>query len=124
MRLREAINLVLSYFKEAKIEILRHITRQGEEYFRLRARLDDVMLDIREYWTGDELQLYGYQLIVKGRLALRYNNAPHHPEVRTFPHHKHVGESVKELREPCLRAFLEEAKTLLVGQERGGPGGT
>ena len=25
-----------------------------------------------------------------GDLVFRYDNAPHHPEIETFPHHKHV----------------------------------
>jgi len=33
---------------------------------------------------------YHYQKS-NGDLVFRYDNAPHHPEVETFPHHKHVG---------------------------------
>ena len=113
MRLQEAVKLIISYFKQARIKAIKHVVRHDEEYFRLRARLDDVILDVREYWAGGELRLYGYQMLVNDRPVLRYNNAPHHPEVGTFPHHKHVEGRVKELREPSLRAFLNEVKALL-----------
>ena len=113
MRLQEAIKLITSYFREAKIEVVRHVIRQGEEYFRLRAHLDSMVLDVREYWVGDELRLYGYQLLVDDEAVLRYNNAPHHPEVSTFPHHKHVEGRVEELKEPSLIAFLNEVKSRL-----------
>ena len=113
MKLQEAIELITSYFREAKIEVVRHVIRQGEEYFRLRARLNRAVLDIREYWVGDELRLYGYQLLVDDEAILRYNNAPHHPEVSTFPHHKHVEGRVEELKEPSLMAFLNEVKSRL-----------
>jgi hypothetical protein len=33
---------------------------------------------------------YRFQWQVAGELIARWNNAPHHPEVETFPHHKHV----------------------------------
>ncbi len=32
---------------------------------------------------------YHYQKS-NGDLVFRYDNAPHHPEIETFPHHKHV----------------------------------
>lgn len=113
MRLREAVELITGCFEQVKIEVIRHVIRQGEEYFRLRARLDDVVLDVREFWAGDELRLYGYQLLIGGRPVLRYNNVPHHREVSTFPHHKHVEGHVEELREPGLKAFLDEVMTFL-----------
>jgi len=33
---------------------------------------------------------YRFQWQTAGELITRWNNAPHHPEVETFPHHKHV----------------------------------
>jgi len=111
LKLQEAIELITSYFKEAKIEVVRHVIRQGEEYFRLRARLDGTVLDVREYWVGNELRLYGYQLLVGDKAVLRYNNAPHHTEVSTFPHHKHIEGRVEELKEANLAAFLNEVKS-------------
>ncbi|RLF14162.1 MAG: hypothetical protein DRN06_07505 [Thermoprotei archaeon] len=113
MKLQEATELIISYFGQAETEVIKHVARQGEEYFKIRARLDDVILDVREYWIGSELCLYGYQMLIGGRPVLRYNNVPHHPEVSTFPHHKHVEGHVEELRKPSLRAFLEEVMSFL-----------
>ena len=113
MKLQEATELIISYFGQAETEVIKHVARQGEEYFKIRARLDDVILDVREYWIGSELCLYGYQMLIGGRPILRYNNVPHHPEVSTFPHHKHVEGHVEELRKPSLRAFLEEVMSFL-----------
>jgi len=33
---------------------------------------------------------YRFQWQTGGELITRWNNAPHHPEMETFPHHKHV----------------------------------
>jgi len=33
---------------------------------------------------------YRFQWQMAGELIARWNNAPHHPEVETFPHHKYV----------------------------------
>ncbi len=36
---------------------------------------------------------YHYQT-AEGELIRRWDNAPHHPDVETFPHHVHVGDEV------------------------------
>jgi hypothetical protein len=39
---------------------------------------------------------YGFQLLgIDGRCVFRYDNAPHHRHLETFPHHKHVGPTEK-----------------------------
>ena len=50
---------------------------------------------------------------------LRYDNAPHHPEIETHPHHKHVGDRVEPLHDHSLEALLEEAKQPLEQQGQG-----
>jgi len=34
---------------------------------------------------------YAYTYLQEGQRVFRYDNAPHHPEIVTFPHHKHSG---------------------------------
>jgi hypothetical protein len=50
-------------------------------------------LHIFEVYTVENFQLlivrYNYALYQKGVPILSCDNAPHHPEVSTFPHHKH-----------------------------------
>ncbi|QTA82642.1 putative Genome sequencing data, contig C327 [Desulfamplus magnetovallimortis] len=38
----------------------------------------------------------------------RYDNAPHHSNINTFPHHKHEKEEIKESGEPTLSDVLTE----------------
>jgi hypothetical protein len=62
---------------------------------------------------------YRYQFVSRGKAAFRYDNAPHHPHVATFPHHKHVGSKILPAAEPDFRQALEEALSLVaddVGQ--------
>lgn len=35
---------------------------------------------------------YHYQR-ANGELVFRYDNVPHYPDIKTFPHHKHVGDA-------------------------------
>ena len=50
-----------------------------------RAELDDTT-EVREY---DYAYVY---LNADGRRVLQYDDAPHHPEISTYPHHMHKGE--------------------------------
>lgn len=49
-----------------------------------------------------------------GRLVKRWDNAPHHPEIETFPHHLHDGTDDRVVNYPqingleALRLILEE----------------
>jgi len=39
-----------------------------------------------------------------GEILIRWDNAPHHPEVPTHPNHKHEGEQIN----PSVRVSVEE----------------
>ncbi len=41
-------------------------------------------------------------------MIFRYDNAPHHVEIATFPHHKHEVDDIKESLEPSLDEVLLE----------------
>lgn len=41
-------------------------------------------------------------------MIFRYDNAPHHSNVSTFPHHKHDGENIIDSTEPSLNQVLLE----------------
>ncbi len=52
---------------------------------------------------------YRYHFMDKSQhLVFRYDNAPHHSDVKSFPHHKHTTRTVKASREPDLRSVLLE----------------
>lgn len=41
-------------------------------------------------------------------LIFRYDNAEYHPEISTFPHHKHISDTVISASEPELINILFE----------------
>jgi len=47
---------------------------------------------------------YHYQR-ADGKLVFRYDNAPHHPEVLTFPDHIHIEGRVEAAEPPDLRVY-------------------
>lgn len=48
-----------------------------------------------------------------GELIFRYDNAPHHPNVFTYPHHKHTGSTVAPSEAPDLSEVLQEIDQLI-----------
>lgn len=50
---------------------------------------------------------YHYQNKDK-KLIFRYDNAPHFKEVKTFPHHKHIGNIVLPVKQKSLAEVIEE----------------
>lgn len=60
---------------------------------------------------------YKYQYMNKDKvLIFRYDNAPHHQELSSFPHHKHVttGVGVIASSEPNLLSVLSEIESLII----------
>jgi hypothetical protein len=58
---------------------------------------------------------YAYTYLQSGEWVFRYDNAPHHPEIGTHPHHKHVGpqDALSAAQEPTLSQVLNEIVTHL-----------
>ena len=50
-----------------------------------------------------------------GKVVFRYDMAPHHKEMKTFPHHKHMGsKEVVESLAPSLSEVLQEIEGILI----------
>jgi hypothetical protein len=82
------------------------------------------------FWDGSFLDLYevvstelgypvrvhyAYTYIREGERVFRYDNAPHHPDIATHPHHKHIGaeDRVAPADQPSLSQVLDEVESWL-----------
>lgn len=90
----------------------------------LRCRVhfwDNSFLDIYEVVStelGYPVRVsYAYTYLRQGERVFRYDNAPHHPEIITFPHHKHIGptDRLSPTDQPVLNQVLAEIELLLGG---------
>lgn len=104
--------------QEIRVEELEVLDRSdwpgqsSEFYARLRfsdgSQLQVVEKLIVERYTSVKARYtYHYQR-ADGTLVFRYDNVPHHPEIVTFPHHKHVGDTIAAARPPDLSEVLRE----------------
>lgn len=89
-------------------EILDYKEGKSFYFLKIKARLiDGSILYIREFVSEEEYN-YSFQWQRNGKLIVRWDNAPHHKDLKTFPHHKHVGskDNVQPSREISLEDIL------------------
>lgn len=94
-----------------------HPEKRGRLQGYLRADVlltDGGRLHFREYVdVSQSVQrlTYAYQYMTQDqRLIFRYDNVAHHPQIETYPHHKHVGteDNVVPSSAPTLADVLDE----------------
>lgn len=90
-------------------------TVEGTLFFHDGSRLEFTETVAIERYRPAKLS-YRYQYVRAGEAMLRYDSAPHHPDLPTFPHHKHVGNERLPAAEPTLSQVLNEVTSLL-GEE-------
>lgn len=88
---------------------------QDEDFYYLRLKSDVVggsILHIKIYLSDQEYN-YSFQWQKEnGELITRWDNAPHHQEIRTFPHHVHTKDGVEESYTITLDDVLKKIKKL------------
>lgn len=50
----------------------------------------------------------------EGQLLFRYDNAPHHREIPTSPHHKHTSNEILQSSMPFLKDVINEIAAILI----------
>ncbi len=103
------------------IRVIEHFRdEEGQvEYPNVRVAIEhrSAMVVIREYWRGRMLVAYGYYVRVGGYEEW-WDNRPHHPELPTHPHHRHVGGRVEPLPNPSLECFIARVRSLLLADHQ------
>ncbi|QTA85779.1 toxin-antitoxin system TumE family protein [Desulfonema magnum] len=97
---------IRSYTLTKKVYNFKQGFVSGKVVFEDNSRLD--FTEVRDTDVKGKIK-YRYQYMnEKNELIFRYDNAPHHREISTYPHHKHVSEEVEDSSEPVLREVLFE----------------
>jgi len=87
------------------------------DYYRLKiqARLiNGWKLNVWEHAKPGFIR-YAYHISKGSELIIRWDNAPHHKQIQTFPHHKHVGETILESNEMEIEVILRELERMIKG---------
>lgn len=104
--------------------IEKYLSPDGDSvYIKGTVRLiDSSILDIAIFATLSAGRLiidkYRYHYMDKERrMVFRYDNAPHHPGVRSYPHHKHAPARVAPANRPSIKEILEEIGARIFASE-------
>ena len=104
-----------------EIELL---TAPNPNLIRLRADLiNSDKLHISEAWDEQSLIRYAYYWLKQNdELRIGWDNAPHHPEISTHPHHKHIEtqENIQVSDETNLEGVLRLIIKRLEAERHGG----
>ncbi len=84
--------------------------------------IDGSALYVTEYFTLHENKIkhdkYSYHLQRNDDLVIRWDNAPHHKEISTFPYHVHKEGGVHVSKEMKLEKVLEEISEIVIGRNK------
>jgi hypothetical protein len=67
------------------------------------------------YWEHDtgKIRRYSFHVLLGRKMVVRWDNAPHHPEVESFPHHKHVGRTIDASKDMTVQLVLAELRAMI-----------
>lgn len=110
-------NLKGVYIERYEEEILT-LTRIN---LRIRIRFErNELLEFNEAVVVDDenrLTHLGYRYHFQGKknqMIFRYDNTPHHPDIESFPHHKHTENNIVSVyKKPSIPEVIEEALKML-----------
>jgi Family of unknown function (DUF6516) len=95
----------------------------GEETVYLKGQItiiDSSTLDISIFATefAEKLTIDKYRLHYMndaGQMVFRYDNSPHHPEIASFPYHKHTPSEIIPSNIPSIKDILNEISAIIIG---------
>lgn len=75
---------------------------------------DGSVLHFKEILLGEKRQYRFHYMDERNNLISRWDNAPHHKELRTFPHHIHLPDGVKENKPVKLIDVLVKIEIIVI----------
>lgn len=103
---------ILKSLKESDIvsqfSILEYKNFSAGFYIKVKVNLlDKSELYVKEY-NDIEKRNYSYHWQDEnGNLLIRWDNAPHYKHIKTFPHHKHLNNTIEESYDIILEDILK-----------------
>jgi len=114
----EEIEQMISYFRNIRTYTLIKKIYNDKQGFITGFIIfkDDTILEFAEVKDVDvkpKLKYRYHYMDTKRKLIFRYDNARHHKELMTYPHHKHIEDKVLESSEINLFDVLLEIEQII-----------
>lgn len=97
---------IRSYTLKKKVYNIKQGYIYGSIIFESGCRLDFV--EVKQTDKQAKIKYRYHYMDANQTLVFRYDNAPHHPNLSTFPHHKHLHTGEQDSEEPTLEDVLLE----------------
>ena len=93
----------------SNFDVLEFRTWEDGFYYKIKIHIQDgSLLFAREFFNRNERHYSYHWQSSEGSLLIRWDDAPHHRHLSTFPHHKHVRETIAASLPISLVQVLEE----------------
>lgn len=90
---------------------------EEDQTSKVKAKLvlfDGTFLWIREVWIKETVAAYSYYwLRPDDSIIMGWDNAPHHRDVTSFPHHRHIGNNIELSDESDIQKVIEYIRNFL-----------
>jgi len=107
MKAEDILDALSSSHIVQKIEVIVLVAEPSRQALRARALLKNgFVLHINESF-GKGFRSYSYHLQWKEQMVRRWDNAPHWPHLKTFPHHLHLNDGKDAVG--CPEIFIQDA---------------
>lgn len=77
---------------------------------------DGSIFHFKDILLGKNRQYRFHYMDERNNLICRWDTAPHHKELKTFPYHVHLADGVKESRPVKLIDALDEIESIVIGR--------
>jgi hypothetical protein len=115
MKAQDILDALSSSDIVQKIDVIIQVEEPGKQALRARVSLvNDFTLHVTEAF-GKGFRSYSYHLQKNEKLVRRWDNAPHWPQMKTYPYHLHLtGErDVQECPEVFIKDVLPEIEAII-----------
>ncbi len=85
------------------------------EVYALKVRVElrnGLLMQVWEHKTP-ALRRYAYHVYKGNRTIVRWDNSPHYPQIRTFPHHVHKRTRILQSHEMNVEEVLSELEKMI-----------
>jgi len=85
---------------------------EGELFFPDESRL--AFAEVKDIEQPSKIKYHYHYMNKNDETIFRYDNAKHHTEIMTFPHHKHLPDGIVESSEPEINLILIEIEAIIL----------
>lgn len=116
LEIEKKSHIVHSYNLKEKVYSEERGYIEGQLVFSDDSRLE--FIEVIDAEMNAKIKYRYHYMNRQNGLIFRYDNANHHPEIPSFPHHKHLLNHIEESKEPSIADVLDEIEIIILSSAR------